>query len=202
MCQRKIMANMENSRQQVEKIDYLKAVAIIMVIVHHCLAYLSSIANGISRVGELSIVLLHTSHVPLFCIIAGYLCHKQPVGKYYGKKVQRIIIPFITFSLLKLVYSIFISSDFAHGGSSIGEWFLFSFLVGTQYWFAYAIFDLFLVAPLFWIRGGGRCQEDCLRSSYRTPSLLSFQLQGWNCPSGSKLKRLFIIFPTSPLVVG
>ena len=109
----------ENSHKT--HIDYLKALAIIMVIVHHCLAYLGSTTNGISTAGELSIVLLHTSHVPLFCIIAGYLCHKQPVGKYYWKKVQRIIIPFITFSLLKLIYSVFISSEFSHGGSSFSE---------------------------------------------------------------------------------
>ena len=193
---------MGKSRLQIETIDYLKAVAIIMVIVHHCLAYLSSTANGISRVGELSIVLLHTSHVPLFCIIAGYLCHKQPVGKYYEKKVQRILIPFITFSLLKLAYSIFISSEFAHGGSSLGEQLLFSLLIGTQYWFAYAIFDLFLFAPLFWIRGGGSCQEDCLHSLSRIRLLFSLRLLGWNCRNGSRLEKRFITYRILRLAAG
>ncbi len=65
-------------------------------------------------------------------------------------------MPFVTFTVFKLVYSGLISSEFSHGGTSIGERLIFAFLVGTQYWFAYAIFDLFLVAPLFWVRGGYR----------------------------------------------
>lgn len=137
------------------RIDYLKAFAVIMVIVHHCLSYCDTTYHEVSQFERLGIVLLHTSHVPIFCIVAGYLCHRQPIASFYKKKIRRILVPFVAFSLLKILYAVFVSAEFRHGGSTILEQLKFSFLVGTQYWFAYAIMGLFLLAPLFWTRGGG-----------------------------------------------
>lgn len=125
-----------------------------MVVVHHCLAYYNSITETTGKVVELAIVFMHTSHVPLFCIVAGYLCHKQPLHQYYKKKFLRVLLPFFTFSILKLLYSTFISPDFSHGGNTILSQLVFAFFIGTQYWFAYAIFNQFCLAPLFWDRGG------------------------------------------------
>lgn len=130
------------------RIDYLKAFASILVVVHHHLAYyesLTKISGGI----QLASILCHSVNVSLFIVIAGYLCHKQSVNQYYVKKLKRILLPFITFSVLKLVYSLFISNEFAHG-TNLLEYIYNYTIIGNQYWFAYAMIMIFLAAPLLW----------------------------------------------------
>ncbi len=138
--------------QQNYKIDFIKALAIIMVVLHHCLAYYNSSIGSLGKIGEESIVLLQTFHVPFFMMIAGYLCHEQPVWNFYKKKILRVFVPFITFTILKFIYSTFISTEFAHGGS-VSEQIGNLILIGTQYWFVYAILGMYLLAPIFWNRG-------------------------------------------------
>ena len=122
-----------------------------MVILHHCIDNYISIAEG-GKLFSLLIVFLHTCHVPVFLIVAGYFCHKQPIKQFYQKKIKQLLIPFVVFSLLKLIYSSFVSSEFSHGGESVTSQIAYSFLIGRQYWFIYTIFIIFLFAPLLWIR--------------------------------------------------
>lgn len=146
--------------------------------------------------GQLAIVILHTSHVPLFCIVAGYLCHKQPVLQFYWKKIRRILIPFIVFSVLKLIYSTFISSEFSHGGTNLVDQIKFSFLIGTQYWFAYAILGIFALAPLFWIRGGYRVPRSLAALIISYVIVLLITLHGKNpLPNYFQLQEIVYYLP-------
>ena len=98
---------MENRVRQpssrIVTIDYLKAFAIILVILGHSLSFyannISSLPNGMKVFSSL----VYAVHVPLFFFMAGYLCHKQNVKRFYKKKFMRIIVPFITFTVLKLL---------------------------------------------------------------------------------------------------
>lgn len=132
--------------------DYIKAICTIMVVLHHCLNYYVTSYEYESVVTNTVILLLRTCHVPVFLLIAGYFCHEQPIIGFFKKKVLRVFIPFCFFSILKLIYSRFFSSEFSHGGTSFAGQIKYTFLNGTQYWFAYAILVMFLLAPLFWSR--------------------------------------------------
>ena len=136
------------------RIDYLKAFASILVVLHHSLAYYNLLTNNAGGGIGYVIILCHSVNVSLFVIIAGYLCHEQPVKSFYSKKLRRIFIPFVTFSFLKIIYTMLISTEFSHG-LNLGEQLFKSIFFGDQYWFAYAILFLFMIAPLVW-----KCSTD------------------------------------------
>ena len=130
-------------------IDYLKAFAIILVVLGHSLSFYANNINPLPNGMKIFSSLVYAVHVPLFFLIAGYLCHKQDVKKFYQKKFLRILIPFITFTVLKLLFSNLVTKDFIHG-NSVWEQLLDAFVFGELYWFAYSIFLMFLMMPLIW----------------------------------------------------
>ena len=128
-------------------IDYLKGLAAIFVVRHPALSY------GHLQTSNIVINSIYTmiiySHVPLFLCIAGYLCHEQPLGTYYKKKVSRLLIPFVVFSLLKIAYTALIDNSHAHAAGLFSQ-LADAFLTGSLYWFIYAILIMYMVAPLLW----------------------------------------------------
>lgn len=134
-------------REKKNFIDYLKAFAIILVVTHHAIEYANMhIDNDFLQI---FLNLITCVHIQLFFCIAGYLCHEQDIMPYIKKKICRIFIPFLFFTSLKIVYSIFISQEFAHG-TLISQVLMEAFIFGKLYWFAYAILLLYVLAPLFW----------------------------------------------------
>lgn len=141
--------NFDMGRQKNITVDYLKAIACITVVLQHCLSYL---LNSRFAYFALFTELYNYSskiNVPLFFIISGYLLHQQPVGNFYRKKIPKLAVPFFVFSGLKILYSVFISGEFAHG-SSVKSQLFDAFAVGELYWFSYSILIMFLMAPLIW----------------------------------------------------
>ena len=137
-------------------LDYLKAIAVFLVVVHHCLAQAFG-AESCPPAADLIINLIYSVHVPLFLLIAGYLSHSQEYGSYIKKKAKRILVPFAFFSLLKIFFSIFVSGEYSHSGSLTG---LFSdaFIYGNTYWFAYTVFLMFAAVPYLWhAKKSGNC---------------------------------------------
>ena len=132
-------------------IAYLKGFAAIFVVLHHAILYTG--AEQASPIWQIVLNMVMLTHVPLFFVIAGFLCHKQPFGKYIQKKAQRILVPFFLFSALKLFYSAFISNEFAHGDSLLAQIFS-AFVVGSLYWFPYAIMLCYCFAVVFWTGKG------------------------------------------------
>ena len=137
---------MQQTRKS-DTIDYLKAFAAIFVVLHHAIIYID--ADRQALVWEILRNLVMSTHVPLFFTVAGFLCYRQDFKTYIRKKLSRLLVPFFLFSGLKLVYSIFVSNDFAHGGS-IGSQLFDAFIIGRLYWFPYAILISYCLAPLFW----------------------------------------------------
>ena len=140
---------MQNKNQS-SCINYLKAFAIILVIIGHCLTYYDK-SFGVEGVIFRTVVrFIYACHVPLFFIIAGYLSHKQNIKSYYLKKFKRLLIPFLTFSILKLFYSNVISDSFAHADSFSYQLFD-AFIYGRLYWFVYCMLIIYLISPVLWI---------------------------------------------------
>lgn len=130
-------------------IDYLRAFAAFLVVFGHALSYYGAAYAALPRYAAILEDMIYQVHVPLFFVISGFLCHRQPVRPFYRKKALRILIPFWFFAALKLVYTNWISGRFAHASSLMGQLYD-AFVIGQAYWFAYAIFIMFLLAPLFW----------------------------------------------------
>lgn len=133
--------------KQKDYLDYLKAFAIILVVTHHVFTRVNM--ADLHPALDVLLDLIQSIHVPLFFLIAGYLCHEQNLKKYLSKKVDRIILPFFTFTTLKLVYSNLISNEYAHA-ATLPDQIVDAFLCGSLYWFIYPMFIYYLCAPIFW----------------------------------------------------
>lgn len=136
-----------------DELDYLKAIAAFFVVVGHCLSSLENSVGYVDVLGRLISVIVSSVHVPLFFVIAGFLAHKQKVGVYLRKKFLRLLVPYYTFSFIKILSSLVVDKNMMHGSDFIGV--LYDTLVlGGAYWFIYCMLLIYLVAPLIWKREG------------------------------------------------
>ncbi len=94
------------SERRIDAIDYLKAIAIIFVIVNH--------ANILSKSNPIFLCIINVA-VPIFLILSGYVyCFKEwnnDLVISYGsgkllKQIQRFTIPLVPVLLLYLVYEL------------------------------------------------------------------------------------------------
>lgn len=137
-------------REQRE-INYLKAFAIILVVFYHVL-----FSSGVYQSSAFCLSLtaaIGNVHVPLFILLAGYLCHKQEIRTFYLKKIRKILIPFLFMSCLKLLFTNLVSAEHSHA-ENLGQQLYDAFVCGQLYWFCYCLLLLFLIAPLLWNHKG------------------------------------------------
>ena len=134
-------------KKRKDYLDYLKALSTILIVAHHVITYTDMLSLHPFVLTFIDVN--NCLHLPLFFCIAGYLCRKKNLKIYFKQKVERIIFPFITFSSLKIFYNQFISDAYAHADTLGGQLFD-AFIFGTLYWFIYAIFLMFTIAPLLW----------------------------------------------------
>lgn len=140
---------MENKRYN-PVIDYLKGIAAIFVVIGHSITYLqNNYAYTVPAVGSVIGNVVSAVHVPMFILISGYLCHKQEKKTYLKKKVRRVVVPFLFFSVLKFVFEIAVKRGSVTTQSLLHKAYDV-FLIGRAYWFVYCIFLIYLIAMLFW----------------------------------------------------
>ena len=133
---------------KIYSLDYLKVIAIVLVVLHHSLSFYSR-DNYLPTFLSNFITIVSCIHVPLFFMVSGFLIHKQNLKEFYKKKLLFILLPFLFFTFLKLIYTYAFDSEFAHS-LDIGENLYFSLVVGELYWFTYALLLMYLISPLFW----------------------------------------------------
>lgn len=129
-------------------IEYLRAFAIILVVLGHCLSYYSNTV-AMTRPVKMIFELIYSVHVPLFFFISGYLCHRQEKKEFIKKKIIYILIPFFVFSVLKILYSGLLSNEFAHAEGVFSQIYD-AFICGNLYWFSYSLFLMFIIMVFFW----------------------------------------------------
>ena len=132
-------------------VDIVKGICIILVVVGH---YLPEAAPNTYK----NIVsFIYTFHMPVFMCMSGFLFFKgykreQPRLTFIGKKLKRLIIPYLCISLIivtiKLIAGYFITLDNPVNPLSFLRIFLYpdaAFFL----WFIYTLFIIFMIVPLF-----------------------------------------------------
>lgn len=94
-------------KQRIHYVDIIKGIGIILMVITHCM-------SGSSWFGTW----VFAFHMPLFVILSGFLFYRKysaqnefrsAFGGYVRKKSYQILIPYIVFSLLIIIWQIFLS---------------------------------------------------------------------------------------------
>lgn len=131
-----------------EKIDVLKGIAIISILLGHAIIYYpvnlheilwcQCLFNIISVFGN-----------RLFFVLSGY-CYKsvgvEKYGTYIAKKVKRLVIPYIVYNFLDLVPRAFLPM-YVNRPRNVGSSLWKIIFSGGEYWFLYTLFEIFLIFP-------------------------------------------------------
>jgi surface polysaccharide O-acyltransferase-like enzyme len=145
------MSNPTDSKETLLWIDLIRVVAIYLVVVIHVSGQLTNtwgtiptdqwliadIYGGLARVA-----------VPLFFMISGYLLlpRSESLGVFYTKRMTRILIPFVVWSLIYLGWYCG-----GHPGTCTSS-LVWNLLLrqGTYYhlWFLYSLLGIYLILPV------------------------------------------------------
>lgn len=136
---------MTTMKKYYKQIDVLRGIAITLVLFGHSIIVFPIDLNAIGWCNFLH-TLVSSVHMPLFFLISGFCYSFKNPKDFYIKKIKRILVP----------YSVFLISGFAVGiifpslvNDSQGlNGLLNSLLYGTNYWFLYTLFLIFLIFPL------------------------------------------------------
>lgn len=139
-----ISKNDTNSKRN-KTIDYIKAFAIILVVVGHCIQYGSGeyIYNHFFS-GMIIVTFIYSFHMPIFMLVSGYLFYYS-LEKYSFKdivfnKYKQLVLPLAFWSIGLSVYNAAINnreilSNPFKMAISWADWF-----IGARLWFLWAVF--------------------------------------------------------------
>ena len=186
-----------NTAKRNTHLDTLKTVACILVVLGHSFSYYDEHVQALPLLWQTVSILVYSVHVPLFFTIAGYLCHRQPLAGYAKKKLFRLMIPFLTFTILKLLYSHFFDPVFAHQTGFLLS-LVSALLTGELYWFVYAVLLMYAAAPLFWENSGRTPKQlwiGCAVFVLLFAFCCWFTLTGRTVPNILQLRNALLNFP-------
>ena len=140
---------MKNHR--ILQFDYIRALAIVFVILIHSMGWINEITtlNSAYIVRTILDSVIY-SGVPLFVMLSGALLlgKKEPISDFFSKRFKRLLIPFIIWSIL--VYAILYIQE----GGRNPIVYLTSYVTKTLttgvygiYWYIYLILGLYLITP-------------------------------------------------------
>ena len=124
---------MKNNRNQL--LDILKGIAIILVVIGHCIQYGSgeSFLEQEAFFNNFIFKFIYSFHMPLFMLISGYLFHFS-MQKYKTKeiiinRIKTLIIPIFSYSIIMILIELMI-------GNNVN----FTQIFLNNLWFLWAIF--------------------------------------------------------------
>lgn len=150
------MNSSTNTHDRDLRYDYLRALAVIMVVFIHSTELFRQYA--IQHAGLhlefilYSVINIIFTAVPLFVMLSGALLLRkdEPILDFYRKRFSRVIIPFLVWSVI--VYAI---TYYMEGGRSITGYFyglyfktVFENGVHDIYWYIYIILGLYIITPI------------------------------------------------------
>lgn len=142
------------NQKRIYKYDFLRTIAIAMVVAVHCLAFTD---NGWAHDDQYYVVmssLLFTAN-SLFFIMSGKFNLKEkpgyPLHKLYFKKVRNILLPALLYMFIDIAFTLYIIPG-TEGGSILHL--LKTYVIGavdtlsgTVYWFVMLLFGFLLASP-------------------------------------------------------
>ncbi len=145
------MKDQAGKREIISWADLIRVVAIYLVVVVHVSGQLTNAWGKIS-LGQWLIADVYGGIarvcVPLFFMISGYLLlpRSESLGAFYAKRIPKILIPLIVWSLIYLGWYCG-----GHPGACTPNFVWNLFLVqGTYYhlWFLYSLLSIYLILPV------------------------------------------------------
>lgn len=130
------------------ELDYLKGIGIILVILGHSFFF-----TGFNLVNKERYFIyyyvnnfIHSFHMPLFFIVAGFLSNKEyKIKSFYISKIKRLLIPYIFINIIDYIPRHLFSSFVNNSSNSLVRVIFYS-RVAT--WFVYTLFMIFLIFPV------------------------------------------------------
>ena len=136
-------------QKRYEEIDALKGFAMFLVVLgHSIIVYPINLHenNFFNNLYEF----VSTFHLPLFFIISGYcFSYKDNYKQYITKKIKRILIPYLIFSLLNILLRILVPS-LVNKSDDFVTLLMNVIFNGGEYWFLYTLFMIFVFYPLLY----------------------------------------------------
>ena len=129
------------------KIDYMRSLAILMVIFNHSLLRFAETQFQTTILSCLNI--FTRPSIALFCFISGYLFSMNPTVDFFIKRVKRVVFPYLFFSVISVIY--YLSIERVEPTSIFfAKWFL-KLLVGDTMGIYYFVFVILYLYVLFGI---------------------------------------------------
>lgn len=127
--------------KRIEYLDYLRALAIIGIVVIHSF---DPFVIGTNHTGSLFIASLFRFAVPLYVVISGALLLSHPITDsvtFYKKRVAKIGIPLLVWTVIYILYN-------QLGGKPLTSESLISYaLFGQPFYLIWALLGLYLITP-------------------------------------------------------
>lgn len=116
-------------KERIIWIDFLKLVAIYLVVLGHVILYTGPNGQDAMRNNPIC-VFIYSFHMPLFMTISGFFSHKLLIGQGdIKKKFQQLIIPCISLGIVCLIFNI----------HTLNFWYLKSLFI------CYTVWDCFFI---------------------------------------------------------
>lgn len=146
-------------------LEVIRLLAVCFVVFNHTdgyFLYFSNTENSVTYTVSLFFSVLCRMNVPLFFMVSGALLlrKEESISELYRKRVGRILLVLLLFSVLQYVVSVW--SGMETGEMGIRD-FLFRFYTGNiadSYWFLYAYLGVLAGLPLFRKMAGGMGMEE------------------------------------------
>lgn len=138
---------MKNLQKNYIELDYLKGIAIILVILGHSFSFTGfDLLNKEKYFAYYYIFnTIYSFHMPLFFIVAGFLSNKEYFIKpFYLSKIKRLLIPYIFINIIDYIPRHMFKNFVNNSENSL---FRIIFYSGVATWFIYTLFMIFLIFP-------------------------------------------------------
>jgi fucose 4-O-acetylase-like acetyltransferase len=129
-----------------KEIDVIKGIAIVLVLLGHSIIVFPVNLSEIIWCDYLHF-LVSSVHMALFFTVSGFCYRCVKYGEFMLKKVKRLLIPYFVFAVASIICNVLLSS-FINNSVSLKEGIIDAFLYGSEYWFLYTLFLIFLTFPL------------------------------------------------------
>lgn len=129
-----------DSKRRVDWIDTCKGIAIILVILGHCISRM-----GTSRIESVINLMIYSFHMPLFFFVSGVnLKIEYSLKKYVEKRIKGILLPGYLFMIIMLIYKIIVTQGNTLVGRELKDVYYFCCMTNksiiSEYWFLPALF--------------------------------------------------------------